>query len=155
MAKKLTRQQYWEVIIVVTILLIIAYRVALVYDYIPEEYHPSVLADDVYQNMKSELKGVAADQSNAFSDSAQWSVERLDAIEVYLQERKLRYERAEEVSKRCNENMIFRFFMYMGDEDNPNCTEKNLVIENATKDINEQAKKPGPNPQANPAPAQN
>ncbi len=155
-AKKLTRQQYWEIIIVGIILFIVAYRVALVYDYIPDEYHPSVLADDVYHVIKSETQAVAADESSAFREPAQWSLEQMNAAEVYVQEKKMRFARAEAVAKRCNENMIFRFFMYMGDADNQECTQKNLIVNNAIDQIHEDTKKPDQqNTQGTVAPAGN
>lgn len=141
---KLSRQQYWEIGIISTIVLIIIYRVALVYGYIPPQYHPSVLLDDVYVATKVELKEVQ-NAHNVFSDAAAWSLQRLDSMEKYMKEKKKRMEQAEIIAKRCNENSLFRFFMYMGDEDNTSCSEKNMVVNNAVKDINADTKKPDTN----------
>lgn len=144
MSKRLTRQQYWEIIIVVVLLLVVTYRVALVYDYIPEEYQPSVVLGEAYVEFKKGLQ-MDVNEQGMFSDGAKWTLDRLDALEKYFYNQKLRYARAKMISERCQENMIFRFFMYLGDEENPNCTKSNLVLENAVKDIDKDKRRADPN----------
>ena len=115
--RKFSRQQTWEIIIVSIILVIIIYRVALAYGYVPEEYRPSVVLGEAYAEFKVDLKA-EVDAQGSFRYPAKWTLERLKGIEEYLAKRKLYYEKAERTAERCNENMLFRYFMYMGDEDN-------------------------------------
>lgn len=142
--KRLTRQQSWEVIIVVLIVCIILYRMALAYDYIPEAYQPSTLISEGYESAKKELIAESSEDT-MLGHTSKWTIQNLNAIEKYLHDRRIRYVRSVEAAERCKENMIFRYFMYMGEEDNTKCTESNMQLKAATQEIfNDPSKNPKP-----------
>ena len=105
--KRLTRQQSWEVIIVVLIVCIILYRMALAYDYILSPYHPPPLISEVYKSAKKELIRESSEDT-MLGPTSQCKTLNLNAIEKYLHDRRIRYRRFVEVAKRCKANMIFR-----------------------------------------------
>jgi hypothetical protein len=139
--RRYTKQQLWEIFIVVAIIVLVGYRLALVYDFVPDQYQPSTILDDVYDGIKQGL-AAEAQQNNMVGHSAQWSLNELKEFEKYRRNKQRNYEMAEKIAARCKENMLFRFFMFMGDEDNQNCSEQNMQLEHATKDVMHDAKKP-------------
>lgn len=146
---KYNKQQIWEAIIIIAIILFFTYRLALAYDYIPYEYQPSIIISENYTQIKTGLL-IESEQEGWLGYVAKSTLDTINAIETYVKNKKDSYAKAEEVATRCHENMIFRFFMFMGDEDNQNCTEQNILLENAVKGINASSN-PTPN---TPPPAQ-
>lgn len=134
MVKRYSRGQIWEFIIVVSIILIVLYRFLLVYDFVPDAYQPSTIIYNIYDTFKYGLS-VESSKNDILGHSAKWLLDEIKAIEKYMREQDERYKRTEEVAKRCQENLLFRYFMYLGDEDNPSCTESNLGLKHAVNEI--------------------
>jgi len=133
--RRYTRAQVWEATIVLIIIAIVLYRLALVYDYVPREYQPSNMADKLYSDVKANL--AAKSNSQSFGGQlASGTLDKLLAIETYVKKQQEHYRISQEASERCQENMIFRYFMFMGDETNPNCSPQNMRLEEAVKEIN-------------------
>lgn len=136
--RKYSIGQYVEVIVIVTIILIVLYRMALAYDFIPEKYQPSAIASELYVDFKKRLK-VEAALKGSTSDLAQKTLDKLNAIEKYMHERSIAARKAEMLADRCQENSIFRFFMYMGDQDEASCTTANLRTQQAVQELRQDA----------------
>lgn len=138
MVKRYSKAQVWEFVIIVTIILLVVYRWAWLYDYVPEQYQPSTLISQGYD----EVKGFLVEEATAHTMVGQIAgsiVNSLDSAEKYVRDIASKYRLEESTAKRCNENSIFRFFMYMGEEANPNCTESNLKLKAATQEISNEA----------------
>lgn len=138
MVKRYSKAQIWEFVIIVTIILLVVYRWAWLYDYVPDQYQPSTLISEGYD----ELKGFLVEEAAAHTVPGQVAgtiVNSLDSAEKYVRNISSKYRLEEATAKRCNENSVFRFFMYMGEEANPNCTESNLQLKAATQEISNDA----------------
>ncbi len=134
--RKIKKHHFWEIVIVSIILLIIIYRVALAYGYVPEEYRPSVVMGEAYVGFKKDLRHEVSTQGS-FRYPAKWTLDNLEASEDYINKRKLRWAQNQEAAERCDENIIFRYFMYIGREDNMECTQQRTVLHEETRKINE------------------
>ncbi|HSX20755.1 MAG TPA: hypothetical protein VLG38_06525 [Gammaproteobacteria bacterium] len=137
---RFTKQKIWEFVIVVTIILIVLYRLALVYDLVPVPYQPVSILASGYELIKKDLQEEAA-QPGTLGDSAKWAVTHLDAMEKTMHERQAVYEQTQAAAAKCKENAIFRFFMNMGEEDSTVCSERDLILKNASKDITNSSNK--------------
>lgn len=126
--------QIWEVIIISTIVLVIVYRFALVYDFIPERFWPSTIFNKGYTSFKTLLKEEEKSPS-ALGQTAHYILEKLNSTEKYIREQREAYERADAAAQRCGENLLFRYFMFMGDEQNTSCSERDLKLKEALKEI--------------------
>ncbi len=136
--RRLSRSQILEFLIVVGIILFSLYRVALAYDYVPYAYQPQVIGDKIYQQSKIWLVEVEA-ENNFLGHAARAIVKQMTRIEAYFLAQSERYRQINEIAKRCNENIIYRYFMFMGDLTNPNCSESNIGLKNAIGDVNNTA----------------
>ena len=138
MVKRYSKAQIWEFVIIVSIILLVVYRWAWLYDYVPDQYLPSTIFSKGYDGVKSFLVDEAADHT-VTGRIAGSVVSSLDSVEKYIRDIDTKYRLEEATSDRCKENSIFRFFMYMGDEANPNCAEGNLKLKAATQEISNEA----------------
>lgn len=129
-----SRSQVWEAIIIATIVLVIVYRFALVYDFIPERFWPSTIFMKGYTNFKALLTEEEKSPST-LGQTAHYVLEKLNSTEQYLKEQREAYERADAAAQRCGENLIFRYFMFMGDEKNTGCAERDMKLKEALKEI--------------------
>jgi hypothetical protein len=139
LVKRYSKAQVWEFVIIVTIILVVVYRWAWLYDYVPDEYQPSTLMSNGYDEMKGFLVEEAANHTIP-GNIAGSIVTSLDSAEKYVREINTKYRLEEATAERCKENTIFRFFMYMGEAANPNCSESNLKLKEATKEISNEAR---------------
>jgi hypothetical protein len=145
------RSKIWETLIITGIILIVIYRLALVYDYVPEAYWPSTILSNSYKGFKVVLLDEESSPS-ALGQAAHYVLIQLKEAEDYVKKQQTDYEIAEKTAERCHENMLFRYFNFIGDEANTGCSEQNMKLNEAIKDIdnNSQTKNPNtPNPQQN------
>jgi len=138
LVKRYSKAQVWEFLIIVTIILLVVYRWAWLYDYVPDQYQPSTLISKGYDGLKGYLVAEAAAHS-AIGPVAGTIVNSLDSAEKYVRDIDSKYRLEEATAERCKENSIFRFFMYMGENANPSCTEGNLQLKAATQEISNEA----------------
>lgn len=148
-----------EITIVVFFIIVIIYRLALVYDFVPDSFQPGTVLQEVYADVKQDLLTLVA-QDTVTGHAAKWTLNRMIAWEKYFHMKKIRYIRAKAAAERCQENMLFRYFMFMGEEDNSQCSERNMMLQEQTKQIFDSTKpvdkqkgqnqnKAGVNPQKN------
>lgn len=138
MVRRYSKAQVWEFVIIVTIILLVVYRWAWLYDYVPDQYQPSTLISKGYDGLKGYLVEEAAAHT-VTGQAAGTIVNSLDSAEKYVRDLDSKYRLEEATSERCQENSIFRFFMYMGEDANPKCIDSNLQLKNAVQEINNEA----------------
>jgi hypothetical protein len=139
LVKRYSKAQVWEFVIIVTIILLVVYRWAWLYDYVPDQYQPSTLISAGYDRIKVFLVEEAA-QKTVPGKIAGSMVNSLDSFEKYIRDINTKYRLEEATAKRCEENTVFRFFMHMGEDANPSCSESNLQLKAATQEINNEAR---------------
>ncbi len=147
LVKRYSKAQVWEFLIIVTIILLVVYRWAWLYDYVPDQYMPSTLMAKAYDQTKGFLVEEAS-RNTIPGHIAGSLVNSLDGAEKFVRDVDSKYRLEESTSQRCNENGIFRFFMYMGEDSNQHCTEGNLKLKAETQKISNEAR-----PSQAPAPA--
>lgn len=151
LVKRYSKAQVWEFVIIVTIILIVLYRWAWLYDYIPAQYQPSTLISNGYDNVKIFFVEEAADHT-VLGNISGAIVTSLDNAEKYIREVHTKYRLEEATAAKCQENGIFRFFMNMGEPADPNCLESNLKLKSATDELHKEAQ-PAQSSTNNAAPA--
>ncbi len=138
MVKRYSKAQVWEFIIIVSIILLVVYRAAWLYDYVPDQYLPSTLIFNGYR----EVKGLLIEESlspTVTGHIATSVVNTLNSYEKYIRDAGSKYRIEEATAERCQENAIFRYFMHMGEDASQKCTENNLQLKNAVENINSEA----------------
>lgn len=125
----------------------IIYRLALIYGWVPKDFEPSTLMKNEYKQFKIALlnRSVEPDLLGKISKITLAITLNLER-NIIKQEQEAANE--EEVSARCQENSLFRFFMYLGasEEEKKKCTESDLKLKNA---IQESVPQSNPNGQTN------
>lgn len=147
---KYSSGQYWEFGIITTIVLIVLYRLALVYDYIPDEYRPSALFGDIYRNTKQALI-VEAQENSTLGKISKNIVAKLNAMEEDIRLEEERSAREAKIAAECDENPIFRFFMHLGEE-SEGCTQRNMKLKQATQEVFDSVNKNADPTKSAPAP---
>lgn len=139
MVKRHLKAKIWEFVIVVVIILLVLYRFAWLYNYVPAEYLPNALLVDSYDKIKALL--IEESTQNTIPGHLSGSILNiLDSYEKSIRDMSSKYRLEQATAERCNESAVFRFFMYMGEDANPNCTENNLQVNKAGQGLNNQVK---------------
>lgn len=116
-------------ILIVCILLFVGYRVALIFDWIPENISPTGFIKQEYKDFK---KSLIEDSiiDDYYGRTALILLKSVERSERYFAERKLIAEEQANISDECKSNAIMRFFMYGGKDsaENRQCTPKKLEI---------------------------
>lgn len=123
---------------------------ALVYDFVPEEYQPSSIAYSSFVYVRDAMRD-EAQQPTTMGHIAASIHEQMVSTENYFKTAGARFKAREETAKRCNENALFRYIMYIGDEDNPNCSEQNMRLKAAIGEIDHPNAQPADQTQTNTA----
>ncbi len=134
--RRYSRAQIWEFTIVLVFIVVMTYRYALVYDFVPDQYQPSTIFYNVYDTLKDKLKALAAEH-DTMGEIAQSTLEHLKLVELKIKAQQQKAQRQQQIAEKCKENMFFRFFM--GDLDSPNCMDQNQRLQAAMQDLDKAA----------------
>lgn len=147
LVKRYSKAQVWEFIIIVAIILLVLYRWAWLYDYVPDRYLPSTLISSGYSGVKNFLieESLSPTVPGHVAESV---VATLDSYEKYIKDVDSKYRLEEATAERCQENVLFRYFMHIGEDASQKCTESNLQLQRAVEEINNDAH-PSSTPPAN------
>lgn len=127
----------WEVVIALILFVFLLYRVAVANDWVPPEYYPTTIAAREYKLLKDTLKERSF-KEDSWGKAAKMSLGTLEDIEAYIVAAHKRAEMRAKAAEKCQENEIFRFFMKFGEDEADSCIERNLKIESAIDDIDNQ-----------------
>lgn len=110
-------------------LLVALYRLAVVFELIPPEWRPEGVILLEYHEAKIFLAKKASG-TGMLASMSKGLLHSINGIEQQIKERKAAMDRSDEVAKRCNENQVFRFFMTVGQDQDPNkCVKQNMRVE--------------------------
>lgn len=134
----------WEVILAIIIFLFLLYRVALAYDWIPEEYLPSTIISREYTELKKALR-IKSNDPGVGAKFSRMSIGIMEDVEDYVERVRANAARRAEIAAKCNENQIFRFFMEWGGKKTDECLESNVRMQAAEKESGIRKEQPAEN----------
>lgn len=119
-----------QIILVLIILVFVGYRLALIFNWVPEDFSPGGLIVTEYKAFKIDLHD-ASSRPGSSGKIAKVMINNIERIEKYYEARQKLAAEEEALLKECNENDLFRFFMFLGDDkakENQECMERNLRL---------------------------
>lgn len=124
-----------QILLVCMIIIFVLYRVALLFDLVPDDFSPSGVVHKEYISFKQQLAADA--EADEFTSHGSLIVLKLlEEAEKYQADKKQRDEAEERLEVSCQENSIYRFFMFMGDDkENVNkCNPSNMPLKPTVKE---------------------
>ena len=141
-----------QLLLAVVIVVFVLYRVALLFDLIPEDFSPSGFVHNEYKSFKMSL----AEDTGApgvRGKIAKIMLKNIDRIEDYYTAKNNMTEEEKRIAAECDQNSLYRFFMFLGGDKGEN----SACIANEAKIEAENSKQPvvsTPGPTVNSAPIQ-
>ncbi len=116
-------------ILIICILVFVSYRVALIFEWVPENFSPSGVIHQQYIEFKENLLQDSMTDDN-YGHAALILLKTLARSERYVAERKIIADEQANISEECKSNSIMRYFMFLGKDSGANkqCTPKRLEI---------------------------
>ncbi len=150
--------EIFAAIVIIIVLLITAYRLAIIFDWLPEDFKPGEIALHRYQDAKAFLLKEGM-QPGAVGSMSRSTLDTFNSIEKYIKKQQEQQKLQEQLPEECRNNSIFKWFMYMSGAENKNnsCTRQNLQMQKALEDANVIKKAPkqkAPTPEPTQAPAE-
>lgn len=116
-----------EIIITIAIIVTAAYRTAVVYDWLPEDFQPAVIIKNEYKQLVYAMQDEAR-KPTVLGGISYFLLGAKHKIEEYIEAERKRDIQEKQIEVRCQENGIFRFFMYMGASDTTKCTNRDEIL---------------------------
>jgi len=119
-----------EIIITIAIIITAVYRTAVVYDWLPEDFQPVTVVKNEYKQLVYVMQDEAR-KPTVIGEIANFFLSTTHKVEDYVAAERKSDAQEQQLEVRCQENGIFRFFMYLGAGDKTKCTDKNEMMNKA------------------------
>lgn len=127
-----------QLLLAVVIVVFVLYRVALLFDVIPEDFSPSGFVHHEYKSFKMSL-AEGTGEPGVRGKVAKIMLKNIERIEGYYTAENNMTEEERRIAAACDESALYRFFMFLGGDKGENsaciANEAQIEAENSKKSV--------------------